>query len=106
MKRRSTLPDIPAEFRETARLKSQASLISRMRSYGIRSGSELARLAGLKPGAVNHLVFGRRTSCSANTAQGIEEALGLAPGDLFVRTEYQVPGYPASTPRRTDKEAA
>lgn len=86
MKRRSTLPIIPTGIQGSAKLKAQALLIKRMRDYGIRSGSELARLAGLKPGAVNHLVFGRRKTCSVDTALAIEEALGLMPDDLFVRS--------------------
>jgi len=64
-----------------------------MYRYGIKSGCELARKAGLQPGAVNHLVFRRRDTCSPDTARAIEEALGLLPDDLFTTIEYQVSGY-------------
>lgn len=50
------------------------------------SGRALARLAGLSPAVVNHLLSGRRSTCSARTAHAVEAALGCPPGLLFERT--------------------
>lgn len=47
------------------------------------SERELARQAGLSHATVNHLLSGRRGTCSAKTGQAIEEALHLSKGALF-----------------------
>lgn len=47
------------------------------------SERELARSAGLSHSTVNHLVTGRRDSCSLRTAVAIERALDCPPGLLF-----------------------
>ena len=43
----------------------------------------LARAAGLSHSTVNHLMTGRRITCSAATAAAIEAALGCASGVFF-----------------------
>lgn len=47
------------------------------------SERELARQAGLSHSTVNHLVTGRRTTCSAETAIAISDVLGCPVGMLF-----------------------
>ncbi|HSY15539.1 MAG TPA: helix-turn-helix transcriptional regulator [Jatrophihabitantaceae bacterium] len=47
------------------------------------SEREFARRAGLSHSTVNHLLSGRRGTCSLATARAIEGALGCAPGILF-----------------------
>lgn len=90
--RRSTLPDLRGDGnRTTYRLRSQGKLIREMRYRGFNTGRSLAMAAGLKQGAVNHLVFGRRDTCSPETASAIEEALDLRPGTLFFAIESSVP---------------
>jgi plasmid maintenance system antidote protein VapI len=53
----------------------------------------LALRAGLAPATVNHLVSGRRRTCSAATALAIEEVLGCPPGVFFGQVD------PAGAPR-------
>jgi len=43
----------------------------------------LAQRAGLSPATVNHLVSGRRATCSIETAAAIESVLGCPPGVFF-----------------------
>lgn len=91
---RDTLPTSTRDGRRaTCKLRSHTDLIAQMRFRDITTGYGLARAAGLKPGVVNHLVFGRRTTCSPETASAIERALGLRPGALFEITVYPVSGY-------------
>jgi transcriptional regulator with XRE-family HTH domain len=47
------------------------------------SERQLARSAGLSHSTVNHLVTGRRDSCSLRTAVAIERVLNCPPGLLF-----------------------
>lgn len=47
------------------------------------SGRDLARRAGLGHATVNHLLSGRRATCSASTARAIEVALQCPAGLLF-----------------------
>lgn len=57
-----------------------------LRDYVRLSGvthRELARRAGLGHATVNHLLTGRRPSCSPSTAKAIEVALGAMPGVFF-----------------------
>ena len=48
------------------------------------SERELARTASLSHSTVNHLVTGRRQSCSTATAHAIAHALGVKPTRLFL----------------------
>jgi transcriptional regulator with XRE-family HTH domain len=43
----------------------------------------LAGRAGVSPATVNHLVSGRRQTCSPATAAALEAALGCPPGLFF-----------------------
>jgi transcriptional regulator with XRE-family HTH domain len=63
-------------------LRSRRALGDYINLLGI-SERELARKAGLSHSTVNHLVTGRRDSCSLNTAVAIERALNCPPGLLF-----------------------
>jgi transcriptional regulator with XRE-family HTH domain len=49
------------------------------------SERELARQAGISHSTLNHLLTGRRTTCSEHTADAIEGALGCASGVFFSR---------------------
>lgn len=88
----------PDAWRLTVKLKSHRALMEYMAFHRIGTAYELARRAGLKPGAVGHLVAGRRNSCSLHTAGAIEDALGCPPGFLFEARMSQV----ADTLRRKD----
>ena len=63
-------------------LRSRRALGDYIDLLGI-SERQLARNAGLSHSTVNHLVTGRRDSCSLQTAVAIERALGCPPGLLF-----------------------
>jgi transcriptional regulator with XRE-family HTH domain len=63
-------------------LRSREALVICLEATGM-SERELARVAGLSHSTVNHLVTGRRTSCSSTTARAIENALGCGEGSLF-----------------------
>ncbi|MGI8879725.1 MAG: helix-turn-helix domain-containing protein [Jatrophihabitans sp.] len=63
-------------------VRDRAMLAGYLRLAG-ESGRGLAGRAGLSQATVNHLVNGRRRTCSARTAQRIEAALGCPPGLLF-----------------------
>jgi len=63
-------------------LRSRAALIQCLEIAGV-SERELARRAGLGHATVNHLITGRRTSCSLSTARAIERALEVGEGALF-----------------------
>ncbi len=65
------------------RLSSRSVLVERLDLRDM-SERELARRSGLSHSTVNHLVTGRRNSCTAQTALLIEFALGAAPGSLFI----------------------
>jgi hypothetical protein len=80
----------PDAWRLTLKLKSHRALMEYMSFHRIGTAYELARLAGLKPGVVGHLVAGRRNSCSLKTARAIEEAVGCPPGFLFEARMSQV----------------
>lgn len=64
-------------------LKSRDVLLELMKFHGITTAYALARKANLKPGAVGHLVSGRRHTCSADTARAIERAFECPTGFLF-----------------------
>lgn len=63
-------------------LRSRETLIECLEVSGI-SERELARSAPLGHATVNHLVTGRRTSCSLTTAIAIERVFDVSPGTLF-----------------------
>jgi DNA-binding XRE family transcriptional regulator len=48
------------------------------------SEREVARRAGLSHSTVNHLITGRRTTCSLNSAAAIARAVHCPIGALFV----------------------
>lgn len=77
------------------RLTDRRLLRLAMKAKGIRSGSELARLAGLSHQMVNHLLRGAptgRDTCSIETAEAIERALGVDRGDIFTAQLCEVAG--------------
>ena len=63
-------------------LRSRRALGDYIDLLGI-SERQLARNAGLSHSTVNHLVTGRRTTCSLRTAVAIERALDCPAGLLF-----------------------
>lgn len=63
-------------------LRDRRLLTTYLRHMGW-SGRELARRAGLGHAIVAHLLKGTRSTCSANTAHAIEDALGCPRGLLF-----------------------
>jgi lambda repressor-like predicted transcriptional regulator len=65
------------------RLRNRDVLVACLELVGI-SERELARRAGLSHSTVNHLLTGRRTSCSQATARAIERVLDLRDGELFL----------------------
>ncbi|UQX87981.1 helix-turn-helix domain-containing protein [Jatrophihabitans telluris] len=65
------------------RLRSRDVLADYIRLLGM-SERAFAAQAGLGHATVNHLITGRRVSCSAATAAAIERALGCPPGLLFM----------------------
>jgi hypothetical protein len=65
------------------RLRSRLALVSLIDGAGI-SEREVARRALLSHATVNHLVTGRRTTCSLATAVAIENVLAARPGTIFV----------------------
>ena len=67
-------------------LRSRDALIVCLEATGM-SERQLARVAALGHATVNHLVTGRRTSCSLATARAIETALGCTAGTLFEQTD-------------------
>lgn len=69
-------------WRLIVRLKSRRALVEYAEFHKL-SGRALARKAGLGPAIVGHLMAGRRTTCSLETARKIEEALACPPGFLF-----------------------
>jgi transcriptional regulator with XRE-family HTH domain len=47
------------------------------------SEREFARAAGISHSTLNHLLSGRRSTCSERTSQAIERTLGCRPGVFF-----------------------
>ena len=64
-------------------LRSRAALVECLEVSGL-SERELARAAGLGHATVNHLLTGRRTSCSFATARAIEQVFLIEAGGLFI----------------------
>lgn len=75
-------PTGPLAQRGNMQLRDRPGLGNVLDAKGL-SERALARKAGLGHATVNHLVTGRRTSCSAATAAAIEKALSCGPGTLF-----------------------
>jgi plasmid maintenance system antidote protein VapI len=69
-------------------LRSREALIECLEVSGL-SERELARTAPLGHATVNHLVTGRRTSCSLTTAMAIERVFDVTPGTLFAAESPQ-----------------
>lgn len=69
-------------WRLIVRLKSRRALVEYAEFHKL-SGRALAKKSGLGPGIVGHLMSGRRTTCSLNTARKLEEALACPSGFLF-----------------------
>jgi len=65
------------------KLRDRLIFVALIDSAGI-SERELARQAGLSHSTVNHLITGRRTSCSVETALAICEAFDCPVGVLFI----------------------
>jgi hypothetical protein len=64
------------------RLRSRTLLVEYLDALGY-SGRSFAREAGLGHATVNHLLTGRRGTCSRGTADRIEATLHCPPGLLF-----------------------
>jgi len=67
---------------ERMRVRSSLRLQGHLNYLGV-SERELARQAGLSHATVNFLVHGTRLTCSRPTAEAIERALQVDPGELF-----------------------
>jgi DNA-binding XRE family transcriptional regulator len=65
------------------RLRSRLALVSLIDAVGM-SEREVARRALLSHATVNHLVTGRRATCSLATAVAIENVLSARLGAIFV----------------------
>lgn len=63
-------------------LRSRETLVECLEMAGL-SERELARVANLGHATVNHLLTGRRTTCSLGTARAIERVFDCPPGALF-----------------------
>ncbi len=70
----------------TMQLRSRALFVEYLRVFGL-SERAFAAQAGLSHSTVNHLLTGRRSTCSAETAIAIERALGCRAGTLFAPGE-------------------
>jgi transcriptional regulator with XRE-family HTH domain len=64
------------------RVRDPGALRAYLRLLGL-SERALAMRAGVGHATVNHLVSGRRATCSARTACAIESALACPPGLFF-----------------------
>jgi transcriptional regulator with XRE-family HTH domain len=64
------------------RVRDTTALRAYVRLLGL-SERALAARAGVGHATVNHLLSGRRTTCSPQTAAAIEAALGCPPGLFF-----------------------
>ena len=64
------------------RIRDRGALRSYVRLLGV-SERELAQRAGVGHATVNHLISGRRATCTPETARAIESALGCPAGIFF-----------------------
>jgi transcriptional regulator with XRE-family HTH domain len=69
-------------MRTTVRVRDRETLRSFLLLLGV-SERGLATQAGVGHATVNHLLSGRRTTCSVSTARAIEAVLGVPPGVFF-----------------------
>jgi len=68
---------------QTAWLRDRHTFAQVISQHGL-SERELARQASLGHSTVNHLLTGRRRSCSVHTAKTISDILGLDLHQLFM----------------------
>jgi transcriptional regulator with XRE-family HTH domain len=68
------------------RLRDRATLRGYLRLLGL-SGRELAVRAGVGHATVNHLLTGRRATCSPATAHALADAL-RCPADVFFERSF------------------
>jgi transcriptional regulator with XRE-family HTH domain len=73
------------------RVRDSAALRAYLRLLGL-SERALAARAGIGHATVNHLLSGRRRTCSAATAAAIESALACPPGLFFEATGAELSG--------------
>lgn len=64
------------------RVRDRSALRAYLRLLGL-SERELAARAGVGHATVNHLLSGRRQTCSPRTAAALEAALACPPGVFF-----------------------
>lgn len=64
------------------RVRDPVAMRAYLRLLGM-SERELAERAGIGHATLNHLVSGRRSGCTQQTAAAIEAALGCPPGLFF-----------------------
>lgn len=64
------------------RLRDRDALCAYVRLMAV-SQRRLAASAGVGHATLNHLLTGRRTTCSARTARAVESALSCPPGLFF-----------------------
>jgi plasmid maintenance system antidote protein VapI len=69
----------------TMRVRDRDALRSYLALLAV-SERALAERAGLGHATVNHLISGRRATCSQATATAIEAVLGCPPGVFFAST--------------------
>lgn len=60
------------------------------RGMNVRRLADACRPKRLHPSTVGHLVSGKRTTCSPETASAIERALDVPPGTIFQPTVLNV----------------
>jgi transcriptional regulator with XRE-family HTH domain len=69
-------------MRMTMQVRDRRTLRAYLRLRGL-SERGLAVRAGVGHATVNHLLAGRRDTCSSATAQALEAVLGVPPGVFF-----------------------
>ncbi len=74
----------------TMAVRDRETLRSYVRLAGV-SQRELATRAGVAPATVNHLLSGRRGTCSEATATALEEVLQCPPGLFFAPVDAAGP---------------
>jgi transcriptional regulator with XRE-family HTH domain len=75
------------------RVRDPGALRAYLRLLGL-SERALALRAGVGHATVNHLMSGRRATCSRRTACAIERALACPPGLFFEPTDVRVGSSP------------
>ncbi|WP_370944057.1 helix-turn-helix domain-containing protein [Amycolatopsis sp. cg5] len=74
----------------SVRVRSLPALIERTLAAG--SQRQLADKVGISPTSINLLMQGKRSTVRLDTAAGIEDALGVPRGSLFVFTDLELVG--------------